>query len=209
MIHRLPKIRAMIAGLFVIAGPAFAQSSNEAAIREVQNQQEQAWNGHDAHAFARLFADDADLVNVLGWHWKGRAEVERKLTGAFSFVFAKSRLHIDDVGVRPLSDGLALAYVTWSMTGAVSPDGSGGNIPQHGIQTQLLEKVDGHWLILSFQNTNAVPERPFPMAAAPAPVAAPAPMAAPVEAVAAKPAEADNRACLLGTRTSCLIYKKK
>lgn len=35
-------------------------------------------------------------------------------------------------------------------------------IPRQGIQLQILEKRAGTWLIASFQNTNSVPEAPFP-----------------------------------------------
>ena len=35
--------------------------------------------------------------------------------------------------------------------------------PREGIQTQTLRKTAEGWLIAAFQNTNAVPERPFPL----------------------------------------------
>jgi len=34
--------------------------------------------------------------------------------------------------------------------------------PREGIQLQVLRKSGGGWLIESFQNTNSIPERPFP-----------------------------------------------
>jgi hypothetical protein len=90
---------------------AAAQSSDEAAIRQVQVQQAEAWNRHDAPAYAALFSEDGDVVNVVGWWWKGR--------------------------------------------------------PRQGIQTQVLQKQRGKWLIAAFQNTNGIPERAFPRAGAP------------------------------------------
>jgi uncharacterized protein (TIGR02246 family) len=143
-----------------------AQADDQAAIWAVQAGQEASWNAHDATGYAALFTEDADVVNVLGWWWKSRAELEENLGIAFKSVFAHSSLHIEGVTVRFLTPGLAVAHVTWSMAGAASPDGSGTNIPQRGIQMQLLRKIGNRWLIASFQNTNSVPERPF----APAPV---------------------------------------
>jgi uncharacterized protein (TIGR02246 family) len=160
------KIPVMLSLLSCTAGVAQAATSDETAIRGIESAQEQAWNAHDAHAYMQLFTPDAVVINVLGWQWKGREEAEQKLGDAFSFVFAQSRLTVDDVKIRTLSPDLALAYVIWTMVGAKSPDASGGNIPQHGIQTQLLQKTNGRWLILSFQNTNSIPERPFPKATA-------------------------------------------
>ena len=204
MIARLCKAHPAAAFLIALAAPSWAGPPDEAAIREVETRQEQAWNTHDARAYARLFAEDADVINVLGWHWKGRAEAEQKLGSAFAFVFARSSLHIDDVAIRPLSDDLALAHVTWTMTGARSPDGSGGSVPQHGIQTQLLRKTDGRWLILSFQNTNAVPERPFPMGPAAVSASPPNPPGPP------EGNKNGGSGCWVANRDGkCLIYKRK
>jgi uncharacterized protein (TIGR02246 family) len=151
--------------IFAVASSAFgatASSSEADAIRALEARQESAWNDHDAHAYAQLFTIDADTVNVLGWWWKSRAELEQKLDKGFSFVFARSRLKIEDVTVRMLNANVAVVHVRWSMTGAASPDGSGSNVPQKGIQTQVVYKAEGRWLIAAFQNTNAVEERQFP-----------------------------------------------
>jgi uncharacterized protein (TIGR02246 family) len=64
-----------------------APVDDEAAIHAVQDRQADAWNRHDAAAYARLFAEDGDVVNVLGWWWRGRAQIESKLMNAFAFVF--------------------------------------------------------------------------------------------------------------------------
>ncbi len=136
------------------------------AIRSLEQRQESAWNEHDAHAYSQLFTVDADTVNVLGWGWKSRVELEQKLGKGFKFVFARSHLHIEDVTVRMLDADVAVVHVHWSMTGAGSPDGSGANVPQKGIQTQVVQRTNGSWLIAAFQNNNAVEERDFPTPAA-------------------------------------------
>ena len=59
---------------------------DQAEIRNVEKQQQEAWNQHDAKAYANLFMDDGEVVNVVGWWWKGKAEIEKKLTD-FSFFF--------------------------------------------------------------------------------------------------------------------------
>ena len=144
---------------------AAAQSSDEAAIRQVQVQQAEAWNRHDAHAYAALFSDDGDVVNVVGWWWKGRPEIERKLTDAFAMMFHESRFSLGEVQVRLLTPDIAVAHVRWTMTGAKAPPGIPE--PRQGIQTQVLQKQKGKWLIAAFQNTNSIPERAFPRAGGP------------------------------------------
>lgn len=139
---------------------ASAQTADERAIRNVEARQADAWNRHDAAAYARLFTENGDVVNVAGWWWKGRAQIESKLTGAFAFVFHESTMSIADVDVKFLTREIAVAHVRWTLVGAKSRPGIAE--PKEGIQLQVLKRIAGHWLIESFQNTNSVPERPFP-----------------------------------------------
>jgi len=138
-----------------------AQEADVAAIRDLQARQADAWNRHDAAAYAALFAPDGDVVNVLGWWWKGRAEIQRKLTDAFAWVFRDSRLSITNIDVRFLDPSCAVAHVRWTLEGAKTPPGA-PDPPRDGIQLQVLEKQGDGWMIASFQNTNSVPETPFP-----------------------------------------------
>jgi uncharacterized protein (TIGR02246 family) len=135
-------------------------SLDEAEIRDVQKRQAEAWNRHDAKAYAELFTEDGDVVNVVGWWWKGRPEIEKKLTAAYAFVFSDSTLTITEVHVRFLDTKIAVAHVRWTMVGARTPKGIPE--PTNGVQVQVLQQKAGKWLIASFQNTNAVPEKPFP-----------------------------------------------
>jgi uncharacterized protein (TIGR02246 family) len=146
---------------------ASAHAVAEAAIRELQAQQAQAWNAHDAAAYAGLFTEEGDVVNVLGWWWRGRAEIERKLTEAFAYVFRDSALTITEVDVRLLDANFAVAHVRWVMEGAKAPPGA-PQPPRQGIQLQILRKEPAGWRIISFQNTNSIPEAPFPKGPPPA-----------------------------------------
>ena len=139
-----------------------ARDSDRSAIREIENRQAAAWNHHDAAAYAALFTADADVVNVQGWWWKGRAELERKLSRAFAFVFRDSILTITGVSLDVLDPTLAVVHVRWTMTGGRAPPGA-PTPPRVGIQIQVLRKEAGHWRIRSFQNTSSVPEAPFPL----------------------------------------------
>ena len=136
------------------------QSADETAIRALEVRQPEAWNKHDAKAYASLFTENGDCVNVVGWWWKGRTEIEQKLTDAYVYVFKESTLTVTNVDIRFLSSDVAVAHVRWTMTGARTP--AGIPVPQQGIQTHVLQKQNGQWLIAAFQNTNSVPEMPFP-----------------------------------------------
>ena len=89
----------------------------------MQTRQQEAWNRHDAKAYAALFTEDGDLVNVVGWWWKGRPQTEQKLTDAYMFVFRESTLTVNGVQVKFLTPDIAVAHVHWSMVGAKTPQG--------------------------------------------------------------------------------------
>ena len=137
-----------------------SREQDESDIRKVEALQQEAWNRHDAKAYSNLFTEEGDCVNVVGWWWKGRAAIETKLIDAYAFVFRESILTVKDVNIKFLAPEIAVAHVRWTMVGARTPKGMPE--PQQGIQTQVLQKQAGKWLIASFQNTNAVPEMPFP-----------------------------------------------
>lgn len=157
-------LKTIVVTAFALSLPRIARCESSEAqtteIRELEKQQQDAWNRHDAKAYAALFSEDGDCVNVVGWWWKGRAEIEKKLTAAYAFVFRESVLTINDVEGRYPVPEMAIAHVRWTMVGARTPEALPK--PQQGIQTQLLQKQNGKWLIVAFQNTNAIPEMPFP-----------------------------------------------
>jgi uncharacterized protein (TIGR02246 family) len=85
----LPLILAMLAASTQKTLSA-DQSQDEAEIRNlVQTRQQEAWNRHDAKAYAALFTEDGDLVNVVGGG-KGVLRSSRSLPMLTSSFFAKA-----------------------------------------------------------------------------------------------------------------------
>ncbi|MEO6968087.1 MAG: SgcJ/EcaC family oxidoreductase [Rhodanobacteraceae bacterium] len=137
----------------------FAQSRDEIAVRNVAMQQAAAWNEHDAAAYSALFTTDCDVVTVPGWWWKSRAEMQQKLTRMFATAFRNSTLTFTDVSVKFLTPDIAIAHARWTMTGEQIPPGQ--PVPDKGIQTLVMTKHAGKWLIAEFQNTVSKAEPPF------------------------------------------------
>jgi len=156
--------RMRVCSILLVAflqGPSLleGQTSDEAAIRQVETGLQDAWNHHDMKAWASLFTEDADFVNVAGWWWKGRAEIEKKHTASHTYIFHDSTLTIDEVHTRFLTPEIAVVHVSWTLVGHKNPDGSAGQ-PRKGIFTQVLQKQNGEWLIAAAQNTDSRPEVP-------------------------------------------------
>ena len=139
-----------------LALSAADRTADESAIRDlVGSRQQQAWNQHDARAYAALFAEDGVVVNVVAWWWKGSSEIESNLTRMFANIFRESTLTFSQVDVRFLTPDVAIAHARWTMTGAHMPPGLPE--PREGLQTLTVQKRNGKWLIAAFHNTNYVP----------------------------------------------------
>ena len=56
--------------------PAINNSAG-AKIKAVLGRWEAAWNASDMNAMWQLATDDVHWVNVVGMHWRGKAEVQK------------------------------------------------------------------------------------------------------------------------------------
>src|SRR5277367_4337820 len=129
------------------------QINDEAGVNAVVRGFEDAWNRHDMDAFANLFATDADFVNVIGMRWIGRDAIKQHHAASHATIFRSSTLEIGDTTVRFLKSDVATARSVWTLSGITSE--SGQLAPTRtGILTHVLEKIDGHWLIVLTQNTD-------------------------------------------------------
>jgi uncharacterized protein (TIGR02246 family) len=130
-----------------------AARSNEDKVRAIAANFTDAWNRHDMAAFARLFAEDADFVNVVGMWWKNRSEIEAAHAHSHATFFRQSQLRGEVAAVKFLRADLATVHVTWELTGQFEPDGSVGE-PRRGILMLVVGRNDGLWLIHAAQNTD-------------------------------------------------------
>lgn len=136
-----------------------AAAEDEKPVRTVVQAFENAWNRHDMDAFAALFVEDADFVNVVGIRWIGRTAIKEAHQATHATMFKRSRLRIGDTSVRFLKPDVAVARSVWYLEGHTSPAGE----PQPartGILTNVLVRSLGSWRIAVTQNTDMVPPKP-------------------------------------------------
>ena len=62
---------------------AEAKSKVETVLADLQ----ESWNRHDMVTFAAQFTQDADFVNVLGMHLRGRSAIEAQHIAIHKTVF--------------------------------------------------------------------------------------------------------------------------
>ena len=115
----------------------------------------ECWNRHDINAFAELFAQDAEFVNVVGLWWKGRPEIKAAHEFTHQTLFKNSRLTIAEVFVRLPTPQIAIARCHWKLEGHVTPDGT--PLPErNGVLMNVLHQIGSKWLIIDSQNTDII-----------------------------------------------------
>ncbi len=129
----------------------FTESKNGAEIEKVLANFTEAWNKHDAKAFSMVFAEDADLTNVVGPSAHGRAEVEKFFAPIFATTFKDTNLKITKTKIRFIKPDVAAVDAWWEMTGAKTREGK--DIPlRKGLVNFVMTKEGGKWFITVMHN---------------------------------------------------------
>ncbi len=131
-------------------------SSDQEAIRDVVAAFEDSWNRHDMEAFAELFTEDADFVNVVGLWWKGRSEIKQAHETSHANMFKNSKLSISETSIRFLKPDVAVVRSEWELVGHTDPQGETLS-PRKGILTNVVTEEGGRWVIVASQNTDIMP----------------------------------------------------
>ncbi len=150
--------------VFCLAGPAavLAQGGSEAdrkAIRELMDQFAAAWNRHDAHAWAAIFAEDADFTNVRGVSASGRPDIEAFHVKVFQTMFKNSVIKFTDIKTRFVRPDVAGVDVHWEMEGATDPQGN-PTPGRRGLLNLMMTKDGGKWEVAVMHNLDLVAPPP-------------------------------------------------
>lgn len=143
-LSHFPVIRRtlLIAAFLAFAGAAAAQTpaDDDAAIRRVIADMEVAWNRGDFRGYMRGFLNP-------GVVFVSRGEFQRDWQGTLDHYVRdyggdparRGELHFRDVRIEMLSPDAAQLISRYTL--------SGGERPQEGINTRLMRKVNGRWVI--------------------------------------------------------------
>ncbi|WP_246256789.1 SgcJ/EcaC family oxidoreductase [Amycolatopsis anabasis] len=114
-------------------------------MKEIITALENAWNTGDEVAWAEIFTEDADLVDVLGRVQRGRDVIVEKVGEILRTIYRGSRIefrHLDD---RALADGFVLSHTESVLR---VPE---GNLAGDIHSTQTIVHRNGK--IVAFHNT--------------------------------------------------------
>ena len=123
-----------------------AADSNEAAIKDLNEQWVAAWNAHDPKRMAAVWADDVSLINPFGVKCSNRAEVEKLFEQEQGGVMKASTYKIDSFTLRKACDDVMVGDWEATVTGMIDPNGN--PLPpfsHHG--TAVYQNRGGHWAL--------------------------------------------------------------
>jgi len=153
-----------IALVVAIAGAPQA-SPDEAAVRNIVQEEIAAWNSGDADAYSRHFAADGTFTNIRGEFFVGREPFIQKHANLFKGPFHGSTLKQDIVSLKFVRRDVAVVEVLTSVTG-IRKLFPGTNTDDKGrLRTRLLQVVvkdGGEWKITAYHNTDVKPGVPVP-----------------------------------------------
>ena len=83
-----------------------SNKSDEASIRGLFTAYQSDWNHHDIQAMGNLFTEDAEWINIVGMHWRGKPDIVKVHEVYHRLLFAKTDIKFTNIVIR-LTNSLA------------------------------------------------------------------------------------------------------
>jgi len=127
-------------------------ADDESAVRALVNGFANSWNQHDMNAMHELDTEDVEWINVVGHHWRGRANVYKGHVAIHKGMSAGTSMSVESATIRSIAPSVAVAVVTMHFGASPDPRYSWmGAAKSRGSFTMV--KRNGIWKIAHFQNT--------------------------------------------------------
>jgi uncharacterized protein (TIGR02246 family) len=153
-------MRALAASLvvFAFAAPSGmpSQSGDEAAIRQIIQQQDDTRNRGDWKAYGALFTKDADQLTSAGTWRRGPAEIEKNTAEITATTYKGGKYATTVDRVRMIAPTAALVDGAFTITNL-----SGGG-SRKGFITLMLVKEAGQWRVAATRSMVPTPAGPLP-----------------------------------------------
>lgn len=154
-------VASLAAGAGVVAQPAKVElaavnanaiaKEDDAAIRKVLADYDKAWNTHNMTSLDQVFHEDAEFINVVGMHWRGRADIISAHTAFHATIFKDVGMKTDSITLRPLNADTVIAVVVQTQDTFTTPSGEVVKKHQNKL-SYVFTKSGGDWRIAHGQN---------------------------------------------------------
>jgi len=139
-----------------LSGAEEKAGGDEAAIRQIIEEQTAASNRHDAQVWCKDFAEDAEFTNPFGMVFQGRRAIEKRHAEIFSGMFHEIRETVSVRRVRFLRPDVAIVATDSEVTNYQSlPPAIASSVTDgvfYSCATQTFVKDNGRWRIVARQD---------------------------------------------------------
>lgn len=146
----------LVVALVAAAGAVSGQAGDEAAIRQIVQQQDDTRNRGDWKAYGALFTKDADQLTSAGTWRRGSAEIEKSTAEITSTTYKGGKYTTSVERVRMVAPTVALVDGAFAITN-ISGGGS-----RKGLNTLMLVKDAGQWRIAATRSMVPTPAGALP-----------------------------------------------
>ena len=129
------------------------RDDGEKAARQLVEKFVSGWNTHDMKVLGSIFSDDAEFINVVGMHWRGKDAIIKAHAAYHETLFKDCKLVTDEVSFRPLGPDHGIAV--WVCTQDKFTTPGGAVVPRHQNRLTLVLARDqkAGWQVVHAQNT--------------------------------------------------------
>jgi uncharacterized protein (TIGR02246 family) len=139
-------------------GTTMASDDTSRKVQDLLDRWLAAWNTSDMDAMFALFREDAHWVNIVGMHWKGRAEVEHAHRVYFNLMFKGVHQSLEAIeSIVPIAGGAVTVVARWSLGAFTTPDGR-RNPPSGDRMSLILAPEGDRFVIVHGANITIVEE---------------------------------------------------
>jgi uncharacterized protein (TIGR02246 family) len=121
------------------------KAKDEALIRKLISQGEEAWNKHDAEALAAQHTEDVDHINAIGGWSKGREAIRKLWAQLFETSFKEDTSKMTIEKIRFLKPDVAVAILRIIHKRPAETE---------SLATIVMTKDGDKWQIVSYQATH-------------------------------------------------------
>jgi uncharacterized protein (TIGR02246 family) len=134
---------------FAVSQNTNDHSKDEAAIRAIIANLNDAWTKGDAKLWGRQFAEDADFTAWMGAYVKGREVITSEHGRIFQTIYKGTKLRLNVRSIRFLRGDVVVVLAEGSV---IKKEEEFPSTPQV-VPAVILTKEKGQWQIAVFQNT--------------------------------------------------------
>lgn len=134
--------------------------SDEAAIRKIIQDENDAWNRGDATAYSRQFAADGTFTNIRGQFFTGHAAFLKQHEVIFQGIFKNTTVRQDIVSLKFIEPGVAVVETLTSVSGLAQTSPGTATDSEGRLRTRLLQVIarrSGRWEIVAYHNVDVKP----------------------------------------------------